>query len=151
MNIWLRRAHLVLTLGGGFMGVVITTAAFKNVGASVNAIFLLLAIAFYAFAIAIGLRISEGHPSRSALLWFYGLQIPQISSSLFAYGLSSGLHMSLGILEHTFYWNVQLGCNYEFLLLKPAPLGLGMNIFAALMFVLSFRMPSNHRRSGFGE
>jgi hypothetical protein len=146
MNTWTRRAHLLLTLGGGFTGAAITSVALLNAPLSIeNVAVLSIALAFYIFGVVLGIRIAEGGSSRTALLSFYGPQIPLLSSQLVVYRLGSGAHLDFGILAKQFYWHAQIGCDFEFRLMTSAPFGVGINILAVTMCVLAWRMPSNNR------
>ncbi len=141
MNTWIKRIHLVFTIGGGFTGFVVSLTALPSaLGQKVAAVVLVsTCAAFYVYAIVLGVRMAEGRASRSHLLWFYGLQLLVVSSPLIAYQLSSGAHFNLGFIGSSFNWNAQLGANYSVTLLQNAPWGIGVNLIALTMFLIVSR------------
>jgi lysylphosphatidylglycerol synthetase-like protein (DUF2156 family) len=155
MNPWLRRLHLVLTIGGGFAGLAV---AFTTMGESFRQSlpdgFLIIGAALYflcavavAVAVAVGVRLADGTESRTSLLWLYGVQVPLLSSPVVAYHLSLGAHIYVGVLGDSFYWNLQFGDHYSVSLGNgDLSWGFGVNLFALGMYLITSRtMPSNNR------
>src|SRR5580704_4319899 len=115
MNRWLKRLHLVLTIGGGFAGLAV---AFTTLGdsfrQSLSDGFLIIgAILYFLCAVVVGVRLADGAASRMSLLWLYGVQVPLFSSPVIAYHLSLGAHVYIGVLGDSFYWNLQFGDQYS--------------------------------------
>lgn len=154
MNRWLRRLHLVLTIGGGFGGLAVAlTTLGESFRQSLLGSFLLTGAAMYfVWAIVIGLRLADGKAGRS-LLWLYGAQLPLLSGPVVAYRLSLGAHVYVGVLGGSFYWNLQFGDNYSVNLGNgDLPWGVGINLFALAMYLISLRtMPSKNRFERFPE
>jgi hypothetical protein len=149
MNPWLKRLHLVLTIGGGFAGLAV---AFSTMGESfrqsLSEGFLIIgAILYFLCALVVGVRLADGKASRTSLLWLYGVQIPLLSGPVIAYHLSLGAHVNVGVLGASFYWNLQLGDHYSVSLGNGDLLwGAGVNLFALGMYLTTGRtMPSNNR------
>jgi hypothetical protein len=92
-------------------------------------------IVLFAYAIVIGMRIFEGRPARAALLWFYALQIPILSSPRLSFHISAGAHLNVGFLGDALMWHAQLGADFAASLLSGDPWGLGVNLFALALFV----------------
>jgi hypothetical protein len=149
MNPWLRRLHLVLTIGGGFAGLAV---AFTTMGDSFRQslpddVLIIGATLYFLCAIVVGVRLADGAASRTSLLWLYGVQVPLLSSPVIAYHLSLGAHIYVGVLGASFYWNLQFGDHYSVSLGNSDLLwGVGINLFALGMYVITSRtMPSNNR------
>jgi hypothetical protein len=115
MNPWLRRLHLVLTIGGGFAGLAVAfTTMGESFRQSLSDGFLIVgAILYFLCAIVIGVRFADGAASRTSLLWLYGVQVPLLSGPVIAYHLSLGAHVYVGVLGDSFYWNLQFGDHYS--------------------------------------
>jgi len=65
------------------------------------------------------------------------LQIPWLSSPLIAYEFAAGFRCTVAVIGGSFKWGVTwLGANYELGLLEDNPWGVGVNLFAVVMFVL---------------
>jgi hypothetical protein len=141
MNPWMRRLHLVLTIGGGFLGFVLSLQMLFNQREANAIAYLLFAgfVGFYAFAIYIGFRLAEDPRVTPSLVAFYWLQVPWVSSPLFAWRLSVGFHLSAGLIGGQFSGTFRLGSEWQFSLLRPAPWGLGLNIFALVMAIVVTR------------
>jgi hypothetical protein len=149
MNPWLRRLHLVLTIGGGFAGLAVAfTTMGESFTQSLSDGFLIIGAALYFLcAVVVGVRIADGTASRASLLWLYGVQVPLLSSPVIAYHLSLGAHVYVGVLGGSFYWNLQFGDHYSVSLGNGDLLwGIGVNLFALGMYLITDRtMPSNNR------
>jgi hypothetical protein len=73
MNAWFRRLLLVLTIGGGFIGVAFTTQFFSQVDKVIAYVVLLAFIALYGYGIFIGVKLSEGPAPLRHLRVYFGL------------------------------------------------------------------------------
>jgi hypothetical protein len=148
MNPWLRRLHLVLTIGGGFAGLAV---AFTTMGESFRQSlpdgFLIVGAALYFLcAVVVGVRLADGAASRTSLLWLYGVQVPILSSPVIAYHLSLGAHVYVGVLGGSLDWNLQFGDQYSVSLGNgDLSWGFGLNLFALAMYLITRRTMSSIR------
>ena len=141
MSLWIKRLHLVFTIGGGFAGFVLSLSNIPGViGAGFATLVLVTAFAaFYAYAIVVGIRLVEGKPSRRHLIFFYGAQLPVLSSPIFAYQLCAGAFVNVALIGTSLNLNAQLGANFNTTLLQESPWGIGMNLVAFAMLVVVAR------------
>jgi hypothetical protein len=139
MNIWFRRFLVVLTIGGGFLGVVIlvdTLFAAQNTPVFAYAIFAVL-IAFYTYGIFAGIRLSEDARHYGHVLFFYALQVPFFSSPILLYRFACGFHATIWVVGFSFGWMFRLGSDCQLAILQPNSWGAGVNLFAAaILFAL---------------
>ena len=152
MSALTRKLHLVLTIGGGFLGAAMTLQTFfasKGLSPVVYAI-LMAFIALYAYCIFVGLRLVDRPQETKHLLVFYSLQVPWLSSPLIAYRFVSGFNFHVGFLDFNPTFLLRIGSDWKFSFFQSAPWGLAINLFAVLMVivVLSSRLrrtqtPSN--------
>lgn len=142
MNPWLRRLHLVLTIGGGFVGVAATLQTTLTTP-SPNPIYYAMMAGFgllYGYGMFVGLRLVERPAETLHLLVYYCLQVPWISSPLIAYRFTSGFHLSGGIIDGRLSTLFRLGSDWQFSFLLDAPWGIGVNGFAlAMALFLAFQ------------
>src|SRR5260370_343263 len=100
MNIWFRRFLVVLTIGGGFLGVVILVDALfaaKNTPLS-GYVMIPLFIALYIYGIFAGIRLSEDAFHYGHVLFFYALQVPFFSSPILVYRFACGFHATIWVI-----------------------------------------------------
>lgn len=135
MNVWFRRLLLVLTIGGGFVGIVLTVQFFSSANKVIAYIILVAFIGLYGYGVFAGLKLVEGPVPLKHLRLYFGLQIPFISSPLIAYRFCSGLQATVAIIQPGLQWDSRLGSEFQFAILSSAPWGFGVN-FVALAVVL---------------
>ena len=139
MNIWFRRLLLVLTVGGGFLGVVMTADtlfAAKNTPAFGYAMIGLIT-GLYAYGIFAGVRLSEDASHYGHVLFFYALQVPFFSSPILLYRFACGFHATIWLVGFSFGWMFRLGSDCQLAILQPNSWGAGVNLFAAaILFAL---------------
>ena len=99
MNAWFRRLLLILTIGGGFAGVLLTIHSLPQGNKVIGYISLLAFIGLYSYGIFVGFKLSEGPVPLEHLRVYFGLQIPFISSPLIAYRFCSGLSATVAIIQ----------------------------------------------------
>ncbi len=146
MNTWVRWLHLVLTIGGGAAG--IATALFALPGAIQKPLLVIVAaafIAFYAFGIYVGIQLARGRETRTSLLWFYGAQLPVLSSPILMFFVFSGANLNVGFVGGRLFANWALGSHFAAIWWTSAPWGLGINLVGLAMLALTLKMPSNYR------
>jgi hypothetical protein len=110
MNIWFRRSLVVLTVGGGFFGAVISTDtlfAAKNTPVFGYAM-IALVIALYTYGIFAGIRLSEDARHYGHVLFFYALQVPFFSSPILLYRFACGFHATIWVVGFSFGWMFRL-------------------------------------------
>jgi hypothetical protein len=141
MNASFRRLLLIFTIGGGFMGVAVTTQFFSQANKLIAYIVLLFFVGLYAYGIFVGLKLSEGSIPIRHLRFYFGLQIPFISSPVIAYRFCSGLEVTVAILQLRLGCEYRLGSGGQFAILSSAPWGIGVNLVAlAIVFLLYSRL-----------
>jgi len=59
MNVWFRRLLLILTIGGGFVGVARTIQFFSHVDKVIAYVVLLAFVCLYGYGIFLGVKLSE--------------------------------------------------------------------------------------------
>ena len=137
MNIWFRRFLVVLTIGGGFLGVVIlvdTLFTAQNTPVLVYAIFAFL-IALYIYGIFAGIRLSEDANRYGYVLFFYALQVPFLSSPILVYRFACGFHATIWVIGFSIGWMFRLGSDCQLTILQPNSWGGGVNLFAAAILL----------------
>ena len=139
MNIWFRRSLVVLTVGGGFFGAVISTDtlfAAKNTPVFGYAM-IALVIALYTYGIFAGIRLSEDARHYGHVLFFYALQVPFFSSPILLYRFACGFHATIWVVGFSFGWMFRLGSDCQLAINQPNSWGAGVNLFAAaILFAL---------------
>jgi hypothetical protein len=153
MNAWFRRLLLVLTVGGGFLGLALTLQLFATADKAIVYLTLLAFVGLYGYGIFVGLKLSEGFNPIAHLRFYFALQVPFISSPVIAYRFCSGLQATVAIiyrggeivaeglhLESGLRWDCRLGSEWKFAILSSEPWGCGVNLVALiLMFLLYSR------------
>jgi hypothetical protein len=140
MNVWFRRLLLILTIGGGFLGLALTIELFHQANKAVLYIMLLGFVCLYGYGIFAGLKLSDGAAPLGHLRLYFALQIPFISSPVIAYHFCSGLQATIAIVQPGLTWGFRLGSEWQFALLSSAPWGIGIN-FIALAIVCLLHSP----------
>jgi hypothetical protein len=140
VNAWFRRLLLILTIGGGFVGVVLTMQFFSQANKGIAYATLLAFIALYGYGIFVGLKLSEGPTPLRHLRAYFILQIPLISSPLVAYRFCSGLQATVAIIPPSFGFDFRLGSEWHFAVSSSDRWGIGVNLVAlAIVFLLYSR------------
>ena len=141
MNVWFRRLLLILTIGGGFVGIALTTTLFHQANKVIAYVLLLAFIAFYGYGVFVGLKLSEGPAPLGHLRAYFAFQIPLLSSPVVAYRFCSGLQATIAIIPPTLGWDCRLGSEWHFAVLSSDRWGIGVNLVAlAIMFLLYSRL-----------
>jgi hypothetical protein len=139
MNIWFRRFLVVLTVGGGFLGVIMAAdTLFTAQNTPVFAYAMLgLIIGLYAYGIFAGIRLSEDASHYDHVLFFYALQVPVFSSPVLLYRFACGFHATVWVVGFSFGWMFRFGSDFQLAILQPNSWGGGVNLFAAaILFAL---------------
>jgi len=140
MNAWFRRLLLILTIGGGFAGVLLTIHSLPQGNKVIGYISLLAFIGLYSYGIFVGFKLSEGPVPLEHLRVYFGLQIPFISSPLIAYRFCSGLSATVAIIQPGLRgrWDYRLGSVWRFVIHSSAPWGVGINLVALVIVLLLY-------------
>ena len=119
------------------MGVVLTTQFFSQANKVIAYAMLFAFIALYGYGIFVGLKLSEGPTPIHHLRAYFILQIPLISSPLFAYRFCSGLQATVAVIPPSFGFDFRLGSEWHFAVSSSDHWGIGVNLVAlAIVFLL---------------
>src|SRR5437870_5311097 len=141
MNAWFRRLLLILTIGGGFVGVAVTIQFFLHANTVIAYIVAVAFLGLYGYGIFVGFKLSEGSAPLRHLRLYFALQVPLISSPLITYRFCSGLQATVAIIQQSFRWDWRLGSEWQFVIHSSAPWGVGINLVAlAIVFLLNSRL-----------
>ncbi len=138
MNAWFRRLILILTIGGGFVGILLTAQSFSQADKVVAYIALLAFVGLYGYGIFLGVRLSEGSAPLRHLRLYFGLQIPFLSSPVIAYRFSTGLQVTIAMIQSGVRCDWRLGSEGQFAILSPEPWGIGINLVALAIVCLLY-------------
>ena len=144
MSTWWRRILAIVTLGGGFTGVVITLAIlFSAQERTLPLVGLcILVTLLYSYGCFLGLALAEGRILKKQLGIYYGIQIPIFNSPQFAYHFISGFHLSLAYSGGQFGATFRLGSEWVLSVNQMQPWAGGINLFATAVVVSLFRRRS---------
>ena len=137
MRAWLRRLLIVLTVGGGFLGLVLGVPALVY-AARADSPRLVEALVFapvYLYAIYLGIRLADGHKPLWGLLFYFGLQVPWIDCPSFSYRFYSGAMVSLNFTDAGQSWFAAVGYLQQLLISPQMPTNFGVNIIALLIVI----------------
>lgn len=145
MNLWTKRLLILLSVGGGYCGLVFMFLLFPQVNGRIVGYLLVSAMmATFAFGIFSGLKFIEDEAKGLRLLrWFFAIQIPIVSSPVFAYQLSSGAAANLSFIGSNLAAFGRFGSEMGVWILQDRPWGLGLNVFALVMFIWTGRLLQN--------
>jgi hypothetical protein len=91
------------------------------------------------YTILSGLLFADKPTRTTPLAVAFALQIPCISSPFLVYTFGMGFRVSAGFIGGRFSANYRLGSDFQVALLQGHPWGIGVNLFALLMFVMLLR------------
>ena len=141
MNAWFRRLLLILTIGGGFVGITVTIQFFLHANKAIAYIVAVAFLGLYRYGIFVGFKLSEGSVPLRHLRLYFALQVPLISSPLITYRFCSGLQATVAIIQQGFRWDWRLGSAWQFVIHSSAPWGVGINLVAlAIVLLLNSRL-----------
>ena len=144
---------MVLTIGGGFAGVVVSLGTVSDSfrQSLLEGLLNVVVVLYFIYAIVIGIRLAEDRASRRSLFWLYGVQVPVLSGPVIAYHLGLGAHVSVvALVGGSFDLSWWFGGQYNISIHDGDPLwGVGVNFVALGMYLITRRaMPSNNRWRG---
>ena len=135
----LLRIILVMTVGGGFLGVFAAFDATLNSDRSGLA-WLTFAIAMiaYIYGIIVGVLVSERRIVGKAAIIFLVLQVPYISSPFVLYHFTCAAHAILGLGEGGPAWNFRLGSEWQISIFSRQPWAVGINLIPLTILLLLY-------------
>ena len=135
MHSWFRRFLIVLTIGGGFIGLVLGVPALLYAGRTDPQCLIEAAVfgPLYAYAIFLGLQLGDGRKPLWGLMLYFGLQIPWIDCSSFSYRFYSGAVWAMVYSENGQNWVAAIGWLQQLRLLPNTPISIGLNAIAFLI------------------
>jgi len=136
MKLWQRRLIGILTLGGSFLGMVITIPFILSQEGWLAISITILFVLTYCIGIWCGMRLLEAsNKSLMPITLFWTLQIPYLMSPLAGYSFASGaLFYVYYRFPEGFGWLTRLGSQFEYSILQPEkPFTIGINLFAVLV------------------
>jgi hypothetical protein len=138
MKTWIRRAHILITVGGGLCGlaVLLTGASAAFHAGWVNTALLLGGLLLFVWAIVLGLRVCEGTASDTSLAIFYAIQVVWISTPQFSIAIGMGPIAYVGLAKWSLETLVSLGAYYKIDILGELPWKFGVNVVPLAMIVL---------------
>jgi hypothetical protein len=139
MHQWLRRFHVIATVGGGFTGAALGLATLVGNWSQLNALAILLVFGLFslcAWAITVGLRLSEGTDVHRELRLFYILQVPNFTTPVLSFHAGFGLMLYVGALPNGRNIQAQLGADWNGSILHDSGWFLAINIIPMIMLWL---------------
>lgn len=161
MKTWLRLLLVLMTVGGGFTGVSVTSNLFdsSNKNGSVAVVITLIFMALYAFVVAAGLLFVYDSRRVGPMLVAFALQIPWVSLPVFEYRFAAGLNAAMAfgpprvaqdaLSMIDLSGHLETAFQFRFGTVQEGPWRIGINLAAALLYVLlwlSVRTPSKKAR-----
>ena len=137
MNRWWRRVLAVLTIGGGFMGVITNIGIMADLRSKTAGALILYSVValLYGYGIVLGVRLAEKTRIDWQIIIFYLIQIPWFASPEFSYHFSSGVHAVVGFVQGHFDTSFHAGTQWQFTIHKMLPWMFGVNLFALVAVV----------------
>ena len=138
MNSWYRRLQVLLCIGGGFMGFVLTLRSFVALKSTEILVYIpypLFAIIFV-YAIVLGLLLSESSNCRRHLILLYSTQLFTVYSPLLTYHNYVGMDWFVGIQSWKFIYDFGLGAGWTGAILRSFSWGIGIDLFALVVIII---------------
>jgi hypothetical protein len=138
MRSWLRRLFIVLTIGGGFVGLLLGVPTLLHAARTDSHYFIEAAVfgPLYAYAIYLGLRLCDGRTPIWGLVGYFALQIPWIDCPGFSYRFYTGALLGLVLSDDGYRWAAAIGWLQQFRIASAAPVMVGVNIVALLLVLV---------------
>lgn len=138
MKPWFQLTLVTSTVGGGFAGFSATLQHLLRFEGRQSADYILMIVflVVYAFITVSGLLFVRDPHRIVPLLIASSIQIPWFSSPLFAYRLTAGFHVTVGLIEGKFGGGFSLGSEWQCNVLQKLPSVVGVNIFALVIVIL---------------
>lgn len=151
MKTWLRLLLILITVGGGFTGVVLSlqlVGEAKDQGAF-QVVVALAFVGMYAFVTGSGLLLAHDPKRTRPVLVSLALQLPWVSCPVFVYEFAAGMHaaFTLGTPDDSdriglhLGWNLLVGshCLFRFADYQEVPWTFGVNLVPLILMTLMLR------------
>src|SRR5689334_18670892 len=125
----LKLVIVTLTVGGGFTGFAVALQGLSrgsNSGGSDSGLLFLAFACLYAYVVVSGLVLVLDNRMVPAIIAL-ALQVPWVSSPLFAYRFSAGFHATAGFLGRNPQFGFNIGSDWICSVAQNAPSGGGVN------------------------
>ena len=134
-NAWFRRLLILLTIGGGFVGIVVMAQALPSAWQSgwISVGIACVFIALNSYGVALGFCVAEGRYPAGQLIVFFLLQIPIMQLPLIGYQFATGLQVIAGVFSWRLAFGLVGGSTAQLMLGPAGPYGVGINVAAALL------------------
>ncbi len=144
---WSKRLHLVLTVGGGFLGFcnIVQAIASDHDRQAAEWVIVLIFAFLYFFGVVCGLRYNEGSDRWRPLLVYYLIQIPMFTSPSLSYFFTSAFSLAFGLWGGTVGLNGGLGSTWMFTIHHMQPWGIAINLVPLLLLLSLFRVNSRRK------
>ena len=138
MKQWLRLTLVTMTIGGGFTGVAVTLQLLfsTQVQSPLDCALILMFVALFAFVTVSGVVFVHDPNQTSLLKAALALQVPWVSSPLFAYKFAAGFQIGGALMGGSFAGGFRLGSDFQIYFFQRLPWGFGVNFFALALLVL---------------
>jgi hypothetical protein len=147
MKTWLRLIVVVMTVGGGFAGFVVTlqTLLQPHNQKSPSLLSMIVVLGLYAYITISGLIFVADSSRTAPILGALALQVPWISSPVVTYIFGSGLNIFVGGRPQQqgglyFSFDFLFGSSWRFSFLQDAHWRIGVNLFALILLILVWKV-----------
>jgi ABC-type transport system involved in multi-copper enzyme maturation permease subunit len=150
MHQWLQRINVIATVGGGFTGLAVSLTTLVSSWSQLKAMAVLIVLGFCvlcAWAIYVGLLISEGATVSRQLTAFYILQIPSFTTPGLSFHAGFGFMLYIGDLPNGNNIQWQLGADWNAGLLSGDGWSFAINLFPILLLWLLRRSNKSLERT----
>ena len=147
---WIRRIHILATIGGGFVGLAVGLATLVNGWGQSKVLAVVLVLAYCVlclWSIALGLWLVEGEDVGSDLRVFYFLQIPWVTTPVISFHAGFGAMLYLGVLPNGRNIQAQLGADWNTAFLTNEGWFLAINVVPLVMLWLARRSNTSLERT----
>ena len=138
MKRWFRWILILLTVGGGFTGLVTTVQAMSQPEVTGLIYFLIYGafVILYLFTVLSGLLFADNPRCTIPAVVALALQIPWVSSPILAYSFSAGFRLSVVLSGAGISFGYRFGSDWQFFLFRDRPWAIGANIFSLVVLIL---------------
>jgi len=132
---WWRRTQMLLTIGGGFLGLVMIVQSASTADRITLPSFAVVALLglLYGYGVFVGWRYSEHPENWGSLLLYHLVQIPMVTSPVFSFIFTSGFAISVQFAGGRLGFGCNVGSTSVLSFGEMQAWSAGMNIFAAVM------------------
>ena len=141
MKAWLRLTLITMTVGGGLSGFTATLQQLSSFQSQPPASSVLMVgfLGLYAMVTISGLLFVQDQRRIVPLIIALAIQIPWVSSPIFAYRFTAAFHLTIGLIGGKLNGGFRLGSDWQCSLFQKLPWGVGVNLFTLLIVILLAR------------